>query len=562
MRPERRPSIAAATNGAVASTRVCRLSLAVGGAYTCRRAFGSGDMIWTRAIVAGLALAGACSEAPPTSSPDAAPAPTAAMQAARAHVAANEEAIVRELRDLLALPNVASNPSDIQRNAEALTAMLEQRGISARILETPDAPVSVYGELTTPGAQRTLLFYAHFDGQPIEPIEAWVTPPFTPTLRVGRFEDNAAIIPWSQATYPLSDDARIYARSASDDKAPIVAMLAAIDAMRAANLPLSANIKFFLEGEEEAGSPNLARTLETHRDLLASDLWIFGDGPIDPRGIARVSLGVRGITSFRIVVYGPATTLHSGHYGNVAPNPGARLAHLIASMRAEDGSIRIDGMRADRPSRQVRELAREAFDTEHMLAGPQISETESGQTYGESILRPSLNVTQLSYGGAGPQRNAIDTEASAGFDLRLTPGLTPGQARPLIERHLEAQGYTLVTAPPTPEQRRTHARLARLEWNDLGYPSAAAPLEHPGVQRVIEVMRAASNNEISVAPLMGGSLPIAPIGEVLRAPFVIVPIVNADNNQHAPNENLRMREFRRGIELYAALLAEAGANWE
>src|SRR5690606_33111059 len=183
--------------------------------------------IWLGLLAIAL---GACAPAPPsnTETPAPTPAMTSAMSAAREHVAANEEAIIRELRELLALPNVASNPDDIRRNADVLVAMLERRGISARVIETPGAPVNVYGELSTPGATRTLLFYAHCDGQPVEPLDAWVTPPFTPTLRSGRFEDDAAIIPWERATYPLADEARIYARSASDDKSPIVAMLAAI----------------------------------------------------------------------------------------------------------------------------------------------------------------------------------------------------------------------------------------------------------------------------------------------------------------------------------------------
>jgi acetylornithine deacetylase/succinyl-diaminopimelate desuccinylase-like protein len=515
-----------------------------------------------RRILFSLALLGlaACQ---PVAAPDPLPAveapqAAAAMQAARAHVATHEAAIVAELRTLLTLPNVASNPADIRRNADVLVAMLERRGIAARILETGDSPVSVFGELVTPGATRTLLFYAHFDGQPVDPLDAWATPPFQPTLRNGRLEDGAPIIPWQDARYPLADEARIYARSASDDKSPIVAMLAAIDALRAANIPLSANVKFFLEGEEEAGSPNLARTLETHRDALASDIWIFGDGPIDPRGLPRVVLGVRGVASFRITVYGAAGSLHSGHYGNVAPNPGARLAHLIASMRAPDGAILVDGLSADPPSREALALAREGFDSDGMLAGPSIAASESGRSYGESILRPALNVSQLAYGGAGPQRNAIDPEATAGFDLRMTPGLTPDAARVAIEAHLRRQGYELIDASPTPALRRAHARLARLEWNDQGYASAAAPLDHPAVRRIVGVLRTATNDELRIAPMLGGSLPIAPIGEVLQTPFVIVPIVNADNNQHAPNENLRMREFRRGVELYAALLAEGG----
>ena len=325
--------------------------------------------------------------------------------------------------------------------------------------------------------------------------------------------------------------------------------------MRAARIPLSANLKFFLEGEEEAGSPNLARTLAAHRGLLGSDLWLFGDGPIDPRGLPRISLGVRGVTGFRLTVYGPATSLHSGHYGNVAPNPGARLAALIASMRAADGTILVDGLSAPPPSAETLELARTAFETPGMLTAAGIGASESGLDYGESVLRPALNVTQLLYGGSGGQRNAIDAEATAGFDLRLVPGMTVAAAREAIEAHVRAQGYALLDAPPTAEDRLRHARLARFDWGDDGYPAAMSSPDDPGVARVMAVMREATAGEVRIAPLMGGSLPIAPIGEVLGTPFVIVPMVNADNNQHAPNENLRMKELRRGIALYAALLA-------
>jgi len=425
-----------------------------------------------------------------------------AMAATASHVAAHEKAIVEELRDLLALPNVATNEPDIRRNAEVLVTMLGKRGVTARILETPGAPAAVFGELATPGATRTLLFYAHFDGQPIGPEAAWKTPPFKPVLRAGRMEDGAAI-----------------------------------DALAAAKIPLSANLKFFLEGEEEAGSPNLARTLAAHRELLRSDLWIFGDGPIDSRGLPRIALGARGVMGFRLTVYGAATSLHSGHYGNVAPNPGARLAALIASMRAPDSRITIAGLEAPAPSEATLALARTAFDTPGMLAGADIGVSESGLDYGESILRPSLNLTQLLYGGSGGQRNAIDPEAIAGFDLRLMPGMKVDEARRAIEAHVRGQGYVLLDAPPTAAERLAHSCLARLDFGDDGYPAAMSSPEHPGVAHVISVMRAATGDAVRIAPLMGGSLPIA------------------------PNENLQMKEFRRGIELYAALLAAAGSGW-
>ena len=227
-------------------------------------------------------------------------------------------------------------------------------------------------------------------------------------------------------------------------------------------------------------------------------------------------------------------------------------------MRAADGTILIDGLSAPPPSPAALEFARTAFDTQGMLAAAGIGASESGLDYGASVLRPALNVTQLLYGGSGGQRNAIDAEATAGFDLRLVPGMTVAGAREAIEAHVRAQGYVLLGAPPTAEDRQRHAKLARFDWGSDGYPAAMSSPDDPGVARVMAVMKEATGGDVRIAPLMGGSLPIAPIESVLRTPFVIVPIVNADNNQHAPNENLRMQEFRRGMALYAALLAEAG----
>jgi acetylornithine deacetylase/succinyl-diaminopimelate desuccinylase-like protein len=484
-----------------------------------------------------------------------------AIAAAERHVASHQAEIVGELRELLSLPNVATNAADIRQNADRLAGMIGRRGFTGEILDEPGVPLSVYGERKTPGARRTLLFYAHFDGQPTGPESAWRSPPFEPVLRDGKIEDGAKTVAWDDARYPLADDARVYARSASDDKGPIVAFLAALDALDAARIAVSANIKVFLEGEEEQGSPHLAQTLAANRERLGADLWLFGDGPIDPRGLARVALGARGVMAFRLTVYGPASSLHSGHYGNVAPNPGARLASLIASMRAEDGRITIDGLEAPEPSPAALELAKTAFDTPGMLASAGIGASESGLDYGPSILRPALNVTQLLFGGAGAQRNAIDPEATAGFDLRLVPGMAVDAARAAIAAHVREQGYVLLDAPPTAEQRLANAKLARLDWGDEGYPAAVSSPDAPAVARVIAVAQKATGGAVRIAPLLGGSLPIAPIGEVLHAPFVIVPIVNADNSQHAPNENLRMREFRRGIGFYAAILAEAGKGW-
>src|SRR3984893_9091598 len=180
-----------------------------------------------------------------------------AASAAHGWRVAHEQAILTEFTDLLAIPNIASDMPNIRRNAAAITQMLEKRGVKTRLLETESAPPVVYGEIATPNATRTVVFYAHYDGQPLDPKE-WATDP------------------WK----PVTKGDRIYARSTSDDKAPIVALMTALDALKAANVPLKQNIRFVFEGEEEAGSPHLDRILAANKDLLKADVWFICDGPV------------------------------------------------------------------------------------------------------------------------------------------------------------------------------------------------------------------------------------------------------------------------------------------
>ncbi len=243
-----------------------------------------------------------------------------ASVAAHQYRVAHESEILGEFSRLLSLPNIASDKPNIRRNADAIAAALTKRGVAARLVEIPNANPVVYGELRTPGATRTIVLYAHYDGQPLDPKE-WATPPFEPVIK----------------------DGRIYARSASDDKAPIIAMLTALDAIRAAGLKLHSNIRFVFEGEEEAGSINLEKILAAHRDLFTADVWLICDGPVAQNGQQLVAFGARGVVIVDITLYGPRRELHSGHYGNWAPNPALGLARLLASMKDENGHVLVDG---------------------------------------------------------------------------------------------------------------------------------------------------------------------------------------------------------------------------
>jgi acetylornithine deacetylase/succinyl-diaminopimelate desuccinylase-like protein len=485
-------------------------------------------------------------------------------QQVRAWRTAHEKEIVRELADLVALPNVAANQADIERNADRLIEMMRRRGIEARRLTAGDAPPAVYGELRSPGATRTVVFYAHYDGQPADPADWGGADPWKPVLRAGAAVQGGRDI--DLATVSTFDpEWRLFARSASDDKGPIVAMLAALDALRAGGVQPSVNLKFFFEGEEEDGSPHLTDILRAHKDLLAADAWILGDGPVHPTRRMQVVFGARGVTGVELTVYGPLRALHSGHYGNWAPNPAAVLVELLAGLRAPDGTILVPGINeAVRPLTESERQAAAAMpaveaDLQRELA---LAWTEgNGGRLQDLIMRPALNLRGLAAAGVGEKaRNAIPTEAAASIDFRLVPDLTPEIVREKLEAHLRRQGFHVVHEEPDVETRRAHPRVVRLVWGD-GYPGARTSMDLPASRAVLQVAGEAVDGPLVQVPMLGGSIPMYLFTEALQAPVIIVPIVNHDNNQHAAHENLRLQNLWDGIELFAQLFARLGTAW-
>ncbi|HTV01677.1 MAG TPA: M20/M25/M40 family metallo-hydrolase [Luteitalea sp.] len=480
----------------------------------------------------------------------------------RQHRQAHEGDILRELRDLVAVPNLAREKGDIARNAALLRQMLERRGFSTALLTVPEAAPAVLGELTVPGATRTVVFYAHYDGQPVT-LTDWRTPPWAPVLRAGTLD--AAIIPWESLPSQLPAEARMYGRSTSDDKGPIVALLAGLDALRAAGLAPSVNLKVFLEGEEEAGSPHLESLLRTHAERLRADAWIFGDGPVHQSRQALVSFGVRGTIDLELTTYGPVRPVHSGHYGNWAPNPAAALAQLLATMRDDDGRILIEGfaerVRPLSPAERAAIAAEPPVDDEVARALALGRRESKGGRLLEAITVPALNVRGLRAGDVGERAaNAVPTEAQASIDFRLVPDVTPDVVKALVETHLRAQGYHVVRDAPDEETRRAHPRLVRVEWGP-GYPGYRASMDLPFARAVVDIVTQAGGRPPVLMPNMGGSLPLYLFADILKAPIITVPVVNHDNNQHAANENLRIQNLWDAIETYALLLARLDAAW-
>jgi acetylornithine deacetylase/succinyl-diaminopimelate desuccinylase-like protein len=480
-----------------------------------------------------------------------------AAQAARAWRQQHERAIVDEFIALLSIPNIASDRENTQRNATAIAAMMEKRGISAKLVSVPGGNPVVFGEIRTPGATRTIGFYAHYDGQPLDPKE-WTSPPFEPTLRDKRVEEGGHVIAVPPAGARFEPEWRLYARGAADDKAPIVALMTAIDGMRAAGVAFKGHVKFAFEGEEEGGSPNLEKTLAANKDLFAADLWLMCDAPLYQTRQQSIIFGARGVTRVDITVYGPRTELHSGHYGNWAPNPAMSLARLLASMKGDNGRVLIEHFYDDvEPLGPIEKQAlaeAPAIDARLMQELWLGSTDGRPQTLNELIAIPSLNIRGMASSRVGAQAsNVIPSSADATIDVRMVKGMDGRKTGRQIVNHIRNQGFFVVDREPTADERRAHAKVARVVIGPPGVGSRT-PMDLPISQELIRTVESARGRAVKL-PTMGGGLPLQEVERPLGTRTIVIPIGNHDNNQHSFDENLRIQNLWDGIELMAALLA-------
>ena len=479
------------------------------------------------------------------------------VEAAREHFAGKAGSILSEYVRLLKLPNAASDERNIRRNAEWIREALGRRGVAAELLELDGAPPLVYGSVQTPGARRTLGLYAHYDGQPVVP-EKWSQSPWEPTLYTRAIDSGGTVRALPEDGDAPDPEWRLYARSVSDDRAPIMALLAALDALRSARVPLDSNLIILFEGEEEAGSPHLHAYFDRYRARLDADVWLILDGPTHQSGRPQLVFGVRGITGLEITVFGANRPLHSGHYGNWAPNPAMALSQLLASMKDVDGRVTIEGFydSVAPASAELRQAARTVppIDDELRLALG-LAATEAGSApYLDRLLIPSLNVRGLVSGAVGARaRNVIPTSAAVSIDVRLVKGNDPKRMLDKVEAHIRGQGYHIVREDPTPAERLAHARIAKVSRGH-GYRAVRTAMDLPVVRWVRQRAGVAAGAELVLMPTMGGSLPLYLFEDKLARPLVIVPIVNHDNNQHGPDENLKLGNLEYGVVLLASLL--------
>ena len=471
-------------------------------------------------------------------------AQTTPPQAARNYTTPRHAELARQFAEFLAIPNVAADPASLRKNADFLVAQLQQRGAEARLLTAPGLPATVppvvWGEIKTPGAKRTIVFYAHYDGQPVTPSEWDTGQPFTPVVK------------------QVDGEPRIYARGAGDDKAAIFAQLTALSALQAAHIPLQANIRFVWEGEEEAGSAHLEQILMANRDLIHGDVWLVCDGPVDQTRRQTLIFGARGDAHLQITVYGPDHALHSGHYGNWAPNPALMLVQLLAGMKDADGHVLIphfyDGIVPLGPI-EKRALAEAPINDEMLRNEFVLGHTDgAGKHLLELLNEPSLNINGISSGQTGAHStNAIPTTATANLDLRLVVGIDPKTQQQRVIDYVRSQGYFITETPATREQRLAHPKVAYIQ-TEGGEPASRTPMDLPIATDVIHAIETA-RGKVILLPTFGGTVPLDAMERAAQTRTITVPIANHDDNQHAANENLRLQNLWDGIETMAALIA-------
>ena len=430
---------------------------------------------------------------------------------------------VARLSTYLCQPSIATTGTGMPEAAELACATMSAAGLESRIVNYLGYPF-VIGEWLRAPSRPTVLLYGHYVQPPGEGAD-WVTPPFEPAIR----------------------DGRIYARGVGDNKGQHFAQLMAIEAHVRATGSLPCNVIFLLEGEEEIGSPNIAGFVESNRDELAADLVVVSDGPLHESGHPVIKYGCRGLLGLELVASGARRDVHSGNYGGVAPNPAWSLVQLLASMKASDGMVTIDGFYDNVAAPTEMELAamqRLPVDVTKMKEELGIAELDHpvDRPFFERLMfQPTLTINGLTSGYGGPGvKTIIPSQARAKLDVRLVDKQTPGEIYTKIAAHI-------------------HRVDAGIELSQL---NAVLPSKTPMESQFADAIRSAIFDAQGERPYEypsgGGTLPLYVFTKILGLPTFMVPYANHDEANHAPNENMTLRCFHNGIRTGAAMLSRIG----
>ena len=461
------------------------------------------------------------------------------------------------LKEVLSIPNDAFHPKWIEKNVVWAEQQFSQRGFTTQRLNTPTVPL-VLASQNFPGATKTVLVYLQMDGQPVDPSRWDQKDPYAPVLKQRNENGKWKALDWSNINQ-YEDDWRIFARSASDAKGPVVMFLTAMDALQSIGTSPGFNLKVILDFEEELGSPHLPQAVNKNREKLEADMLVIFDGPMHRLNKPTLTFGARGIMTVELTTYGPVVPQHSGHFGNYVPNPAFKLAKLLASMKDDNGRVLIpgyyDGIVLDDKTKAI--LKATPHNEKQLQEVIQVGKFDRvGPNYQEAIQYPSLNVRGMQSGWINEKvRTIIPAWAKAEIDVRIVKESSPKRLASLIQKHIVDQGYLVLDREPTKNERLTHPKIATFTYK-IAYQSFRTPLDSPIGQWLRSAILRGFGHEPIRIRMSGGSIPISSFVNTLNLPAVTVPTVNRDNNQHSPNENIRLGNYRDGIKTIIAILTE------
>ncbi|MCB0632623.1 MAG: M20/M25/M40 family metallo-hydrolase [Lewinella sp.] len=461
-----------------------------------------------------------------------------------------------ELIEFLSIPNDANQPEQLEPNIEWVDKAFTGRGFQIERLPTAGIDLVLASYLHNEQLP-TVLIYVQVDGQPVDPSKWQQVTPFTPTLKAADAGGSWEVLELEKLYDQPDPDWRVFARSASDAKGPINMFLAAWDAMREAGAEPPYNVKVIMDCEEEMGSPNLPAAVAIHREKLAADHLIILDGPPHFSNQPTLVFGARGIATVTLTTYGPRVPQHSGHYGNYAPNPALRLAQLLAGMKDENGRVTIDGWYdgisiSESAKTALEQVPDDAAAINHKLG---IVEPDAvGASLQESLQYPSLNIRGLSSGWVGSEvRTIVPAEAIAELDIRLVKESDAEKLVGLLKNYISAQGYYVLNGKPSEGDRTSFPRLISFDYT-VSYAAFRTEMDSPTGHWLEKALIHTFGRSPVKIRTHGGSVPISPFVQTLGVPAVLVPLVNPDNNQHSPNENLRIGNYFSGVRTCLGIL--------
>ena len=469
---------------------------------------------------------------------------------------------IESFREFLSIKNDANFKNEMKPLIEWGINNFKKYGFEVERLETPELPLLLASKVISEDL-NTLLIYLQFDGQPVDNSKWDQENPYKAVLKE-KIDNEYKTTDWSRLDNITFDDIkkqdlRIFARSASDAKGPVMMIINALEIMKRNNIELEYNLKVIMDFEEEISSPNLADAVKKYSSKLKSDALLIFDGPKHPSNLPTLTFGARGISDITLITYGPIVPQHSGHFGNYAPNPVFRMSEILSSMKDPNGRVTIpgfyDGIELDEKTLKI--LAEVPDDEKKMMNDMQFKKPDNvGKNYQESIQYPSINVRGIESGWVREEvRTIVPSECIAEIDVRLVLESDPIRLHNLIKSHIQELGYYVIDRRPTKDERLKHNKIVTFV-SSFDYDAFRTDIESEIGKWLVKSLKKTFGIEPVKKRTSGGSVPISPFVNTLGIPAVTVPTVNQDNNQHSPNENIKIENYITGIETYLGILTD------